>query len=382
MEKLMLLENKLVILLSKMILVKEDIKTLESILKDSVDWEIVVKQLKMHKITALAHYNLYINELLYIIPRNVKKILEMQYYENKHKQETFDEHFLPICSKFQSNGIKYCVLKGYILQKILYPAHTRYYNDIDVLIQRDSYPLVMELLNDLGYFSEKSVLKSMNRKEEIYLLLNTYELPQFIKEVDNEKCKLIKIDLQHQYSFYKQYQYNVEVEKELQFPNYFINNEVIIPYQPYHELLIHLCAHAFGDSTVVSEIAMGKAFRLRSFADIYSFLSKFEDKIDNIKFVQEVISRKVVMPVYFCLYYIQEIFGTIQKANKLLKMLKLELQDESFLFRCGIENGFKNSVIWEETLEGKLFNATSIKDVENRFAILLKDYSQYDNRWQ
>ena len=60
--------------------------------------------------------------------------LAKEFEVNKLKQEIYFKELRMIFEKFKNRNIKYCILKGVVLQKLLYPEYARFFKDIDVLI--------------------------------------------------------------------------------------------------------------------------------------------------------------------------------------------------------------------------------------------------------
>jgi hypothetical protein len=370
-------EHQLLILLSKAVWHKVDVAVFERLIATRLNWDIVFTQIVMHKIAALAWYHIqkysaskYIPWVLQKSLMDASKIVELQ-------QKLTDQALLNVCLELKNAKIQYCILKGFVLQKILYPAFTRESNDTDILINRNDFTRVSTALRQVGFDGEDKN-GGMTKRELKHLMLNTYEFPKFIKETENPLIPEIKLDFQHNYSFSRQFNYAINVREELS--RAICLEGTHIYYQDIIDLLIHQCTHAYGDCVVISEVSKHKAFRLRSYSDIFGLLDMFDSKIDNMLFTDQVIRTNTILPVFFCLYHCTQIFGGTDKINSILLLLKPYVVDDQFIFQCGIENGCEKNMRWDCSLEEKLFNWRSVDKVTAAYAELLERYAKYDNR--
>lgn len=370
-------EHELIICLSKPVWKNDEVRICEALLRTRLNWETVLSQLILHGLTSLAFYRLEAYEFKKYIPKDIYIYLEACLSSNKKQQSVYLRGFLELCQALNNNDIEYCTIKGFVVQKLLYPDGTRAFGDIDILINRESYEEVRTILRKLGYICELDIKGAASRAEQLFLLLNTYEFPEFFKEMGLER---LSVDFQHSYSFYRQFKYVVDMRSVTANYRTLNINGIGIKYLAMDDFLIHLCTHTYGDSTVVSEIVNKKGFRLRLFADILGYIEKFRSEIDETTFIDKIINTNTILPVYFCLHYVAEIYGINGKIASLLSQLTNHFADESILLRCGLENGLDNSYIWDSILEDKLFDINCADVVQKVYEPLLKRYSKYDER--
>jgi len=376
----MTLEHQLVILFSKPIWHDADKEKHEFLECQQLNWGNVFSQLILHKLSSLAYHHIIQYGLTKnSIPRSIMSNLENAYKIVEMQQLLISKEVIVLCERMNEAKIRYCALKGFVLQNILYPPNTRPSSDVDFFINRDDYPKASEIAVALGFESENISPNNMTKQERLYLLLNTYEFPEFVKKIDSVFLKKILLDFQHSYSFFRQLGYTTKVENELDST---ISMENEVKCQTNSDLFIHLCTHTFGDSIVISEIVDHKAFKIRSFADIYGFLDKFEVEINEVQLIQKVINTNTIMPVYFCLHYCKEIYGATEKLETLLELLRPSIDDINFVNMCGMENGMEKAMVWDCSLEEKLFDRRSVDKVKTAYAPLLERYAKYDNRFR
>ena len=143
-------------------------------------------------------------------------------------------------------------------------------------------------------------------------------------------------------------------------------------------MIIHLCAHAFGDSTMVSEILKEKAFKLFKFLDIWLCCGKFENQIEQHDFVRKVKSSNTERPVYFCLKYVDDIYGLNAKFKEILLLLERIDGISKCLNMCGYEKKEGGVLEWKDDLENKLFKIKYNVDFFEKLEEINQEYGIYD----
>lgn len=368
------LEQQIIVILSNPLL--NDENNLLEILTHTLNWNFIYEQVLRHRIGPLAYYRL--QHLVESVPSDFLNKLKLIYDKNKQNQCDYLNECLPICNEFNSQGLKYCVLKGPILQEIIYPPFTRLYNDLDILIQRENYLFFKKILNKHDFFYENNKYNTEKERERLFLLLNTYEFPAFKKVLCDDNR--LYIDLQHDYTLSKQLNYSIDIDKEMNLSSSMIINSTTISYQNLLYLLIHLCTHEFGDSVTISEIISNKAFRLRNFGDIVGLVEKYINEFRNSDFYELVKSTKTIMPVYFCLYYCTQLYSVSKQFKTIVEELGKEITDFSFLDQYGFENGKDGIHTWKCSFEDRLFSKKSVGEVNETSKEFIKRYSKYDTR--
>src|SRR5690554_778877 len=119
---------------SKAHLTAEEIKENEKILSSYPDWEFIIAQLIYNKLAPRAYIHLTVNNQFDYIPKYFKKSIYNEYQITKLQQQIFQKEIDLLTKELNQNNIKYCILKGPILQGAIFPEHTRSYNDIDILV--------------------------------------------------------------------------------------------------------------------------------------------------------------------------------------------------------------------------------------------------------
>lgn len=375
-------EYDLIILLSKPWLNKQEESTLVDIVKKVLDWDLIYDKLQRHRIVPIAYHHIKTNKLELYIPRKILNTIKKEFETNKIKQEVYFEEVKPIFKEFKKSNLKFCVLKGVVLQELLYPKFTRMFKDVDILIYKEDYGEVLKILKKYDFSNEQDSSIKRNKRERVFLLLNTYEFPNFNKEiiVNNQSIKL-QIDLQHMHTLATKMKYSIETLEELKCSEEMVVNKIKINRQRLDYLLIHLCTHTFGDCTTISEIVLKKAFRLRNFADIVSLADMFSSFYLSDDFYELVKKTNTAQPVYFCLYYCKQIYQVSELFAKIVEKIGSLLSDYKFLEQCGFEDGVDRVIVWEAPLMDKMFSEESINEVKEKAKNSIKKYACYDTRF-
>ena len=374
-------EQQVVVLLSKIEFSQNDLSYFNSI-KNSLDWNFIFTQLFSHKLMQIAYHNLTVNNLFDAVPVKICGYLENQFEQTLTLQRLLLEETKIITNKLKTNNIDFLFLKGTFLANAVYPFGTRKSNDIDIFINKESYSVVRECLLELGFLdSLNDEHISLNDK---YLILLTYEYPEFTRQVNSHK---LVVDVQHTYQFARQFNYIIDFNSEFKrSTNICIDNNKI-PVQSIYDLILHLCSHTFGNCTVVSEVCLGEAMSIRQFADIYNCIYKFIDKFDVDKFIALVYNKNMQLQIAYCFFYILKLYQfdyktpTFNKAKDIYSKV-FNNQIEHFENICGLENGIENIFFWEDTFENKFFEFDSYATVCNHFKNTIKEYSIYDSRFK
>lgn len=373
-------EQQLIILLSNPCLNKQENNTMQQLVQMKLDWNMISAQLMRHKIEAIAYYHFKSNQLCNAIPISLYKQIKGRYEKNKMMQTLYWNECLPIMQSFLRSKIKFCVLKGAALQEILYPPATRIYSDIDILIDRNDYEYVWEILNSYGFHNNQDLNQIQNKRERLFLLLNTYEFPEFTKKMPGSMHHF-HLDIQHTHTLAKKLGYQISTTEDIENSKHMEIDGQVVPRQDLKYLLIHLCTHAFGDCCTISEIILHKAFRLRNFGDIIGLIEKHYNVFQSDEFFDLVIKTNTIKPVYYCMYYCSLIYSESDMIINLASRFEKQLENLSFLNQYGVENGTTGCIYeWQCDLDSRLFSNNCVDEVMQTAKADIQKYANYDTR--
>ena len=179
--------EKILLLLSQQKFSDEQRLRLEALAK-GVDWGVVCKLAKVHKIESLIYNNLRNNNLLSILPSNIESHLKAVYYQVSIRNSQFKELAEDISALCPDSKI--LLVKGSALIFDFYKdLGARYLADVDIMVPKADRDYVWEMLtsgnwNDDNWPGLKSkahnVLNNTNYKTMHYLYYGKAENSQFV----------------------------------------------------------------------------------------------------------------------------------------------------------------------------------------------------------
>lgn len=260
-------------------------------------------------------------------------------------------HFDQVAMEFEKSHIEYVITKGIYASKTAYiDEGYRHSDDLDVVIKREDYLEVKEILHNYGYIqgvynpTEKTV-KGFSRQQELFYLSYTQQSAPFLKETGNDLLPVVNLDLN--FHIYWNEGEAWDISKLLSNSQIFNYNGFKVKTFQDEYMLLHMCLHAYFDMNSVYILYKSYAYKLKYFADIYGFIKHL--KISWDKFRSICIDYKVEKYIMYILYYTSLVF----QDKSLLTITGMEMPNEDFLNRFGLDKeGF---FIWEESFMERLF---------------------------
>jgi hypothetical protein len=268
----------------------------------------------------------------------------------KRYQENFI-HFNPVSSELEKYNIDYVITKGIYVSKMAYINESyRHSEDLDVIIKREDYSKVKEILNNHGYVqgiynSETKKVEKFSRNQELFYLSFTQQSAPFLKETGNELIPVVNLDL----NFHIFWNENdaVDISK-------LINNSQVFNYKGYkvktfqdEYMLLHICLHAYFDMNSVYILYKSYSYRLKYFVDVYGFIKRANISWKRFKAI--CMDYKVEKYIMYILYYTAIVF----QDDSLLTITGLEVPSKEFLKQFGLEN--EGYFTWKESFMERLF---------------------------
>ncbi len=319
----MKIEQKIIIELLKY----EDNNKVLGLMKHNPNWIEILGYLTYHRLAGLAYEkikNLNVRNFDYPIYLNTYMINQSQkirtYEQNKWINIISDE--------LNKKNIKYVFLKGAILNNTLFKYGSRVSNDIDILIEKKSIPIITDVLNKLGFVQGKynyktKTIHKFTKKEIKESILTRGETAPFVMKTNLPEIETIDIDINFSIDW-KPTNNNIV--------NDFLNHRILInkndnipifSLNHYHNF-IELCIHLYKDCTLIDIIRKRKVLDLYKFVDIYYYFKKYEAEI-NVDILYKIIKKyKLEKYIYFSLKYVTEIFPDIKnlELENLLKSIE------------------------------------------------------------
>lgn len=319
----MKIERKIIIELLKY---ENNNKVLE-LMKYNPNWIEILGFLTYHRLAGLTYEkikNLNVRNFDYPVYLNTYMINQSQ------KIRTYEQNkwINIISNELNKKNIRYVFLKGAILNNTLFNYGSRVSNDIDILIEKKSIPIVTDILNKLGFVQGKYNYKTKTickfTEKEIEESIRTRgETAPFVKKTNIPEIETIDIDINFSIDW-------KPTDDEI--VNDFLNNRILIvkndnvsifSLNHYHNF-IELCIHLYKDCSLIDIVKKRKVLDLYKFVDIYYYLKKYETEI-HMNTLYEIIKKyKLAKYIYFALKYITEIFPDIKRVELENLLKKIE----------------------------------------------------------
>lgn len=180
-----------------------------------------------------------------ILTSYTKEIISNDFLEQKRKFEIYKREINELINLFNSNNIRHIFLKAFSLNNI-YNDYIRRFNDIDLLINYEEIPSVIKSLQYFGYeFGcidyNTNKFKPASRQQILFSKLNTHELCEMVKKVNNI---YIKLDLNFLF------QWKGNKNKQIEFEELYNNSQVINNRRILNNVynILHLCCHFYNET--------------------------------------------------------------------------------------------------------------------------------------
>jgi len=346
-------------------------KSLNKILEDkTLNWIEILGYLCYHKVAGLAYKNITvvdnIKKLDFPVFFTLYMIHEAQVIRTKEQRE----YIKIISSALRKAGIKHVFLKGAVLSNTIFPLGARVFNDIDILVNKNSIPKVKQALSKLcfvqgAYDYKNNLIKKFSKNEIRQFEDNKNETAPFVKIVNKPTIKTVNVDI----NFSLDWRPNSSKEAV----NYFLNNRKIIyidnnfPIYSLKEehMFIHLCNNFYKDAVLLDIVRKKKILELCKFADLYVFIQKYFEKIDVKKIFDDSVRYEFDKYVFFTLAYLIEAFPELLVIKNFKSIYeKYSYMNTDIMYTIFDQYNPKFKMKDEEDLIERLFSYDIIKKFE------------------
>jgi hypothetical protein len=279
---------------------------------DALNWIEILGYLCYHRVAGLAYET--INSI------NVRKLdfpvffaIYMIHQAQSMRTELQKQHVKSISSALRDENIEHVFLKGAVLSSTIYPAGTRAFNDIDILVSKRSLRPVRNLLYDLGFLQgkydyKKGAVDEFHRDALAESIDTRGEMAPFVKIVNDKTLKTIDVDV----NFSLDWRSDGTDEAVA----HFLSERILTPvddecslYSLREEhLFIHLCSHFYKDAALIDLVRKRKVLDLYKFVDIYTFVQHCFDRIDQTKIFADSVKYGFDRHVFFALNHVGTVF--------------------------------------------------------------------------
>ncbi|MBW2020381.1 MAG: nucleotidyltransferase family protein [Deltaproteobacteria bacterium] len=293
-------EEQLLLALARMAPFEQDARTIQGLLKDSLDWSSIMEMADFHGIAPLMYWHLKqdmdnstvqgarnerlpaANQMNAVIPFQVRNDLRRAYDQNLVRNKILFSELKKILTGLNAQGIQVIVLKGALFARMLYgdPALRRM-SDIDILVKPADFDKVAAYLVNAGYARSSSVEHLVRERR--------YHHTHFVKgailiEVHKglAQPRRFKINLDHMWK--RSIRIKIDGVDALRLSN--------------EDTVLHLCLHMAYHKFLIY---------LFWWTDLYEFIKKFAADIDWRYVVEKAIEQRIKTSVYFSLYFVKRI---------------------------------------------------------------------------
>lgn len=245
------LEERIVILCSRIHLSNEQYDELKEMLLAGPDWGEVFKIAVFNKTMGLvSKHILHFNTT--VVPGLIRRELLFMNLGNRERNKEMFKELVKVLELLNKSGIKYSPLKGaYLIPYVYQDYSVRLSNDIDILIRHDEVEAACKVMNDAGYIMGKyddptRTIVPARRAEDIYWKAQMGNIYPFVKISENPFLDFLVID----------FAFDVDpVHKNLKIAEDMLNNvvqteidgtpvKIICPV----DFLIQVCTHLYKEA--------------------------------------------------------------------------------------------------------------------------------------
>lgn len=312
----------------------------------------------MHRCAGIAYYNLWKNNKLASLNREMRTTLQTIYEGNICKAAGMKKALDYLAELLKDVRFPYALLKGARLLEI-YPEGTRTSNDIDILIERENIPAITELLLQNGFeqgYIRNNVFQKAGRRDIVNALLNRGETTPFVKETGWEGMQYLEIDVNisvdetscQKADVVKKMLKNVRLDIHTEKRALFTLDTV--------DFLIHLCTHLYKEASVYQWVERGRDLSLYKFLDIYIFWKRYIKKESVPALKERMKEYGVCGAVYYSLYYANQLwdFQDMGLKGLLQEMSGADINEN--LINTVYDPVSKQTYRYEDIFEERLFN--------------------------
>lgn len=337
------LEQKLIILTSRLTISNEEVKSINAILNDNCfNWFEFAKLALYHKTLSLCFFNIQKHSTQHI-PKYLREVSTYIDTCTRIRNESYQKEIKDILKKCEDADVTCIPVKGSYLIPLMYKNYgVRFSGDMDFLVKYSDTKKLITLLNENGYMQgnykeDSHKVEPLSREEKIKWKLYLSNLAPFYKLSKSIFFPYYKLD----FRFALDNRLDKKPINEI--VDFYVENGYT---RPAH-YLVHMCCHLYNEAKYNSTIWMAKDLNLIKFCDIREYMLHYvneAEKNEAIRFSKDYCLEK---SIYFAMYYLNLIYSDGYE-NQIMD--NLNVQDKQFLNSFGEgkndESFFKRN-FWE-----------------------------------
>jgi len=253
-------------------------------------------------------------------------------------------HLTKIMPVLNELSAPYAIIKGPALSQTLYnDPNVREYNDLDILISRDSIGKMKEILKRNGF-----QIPGYSKERELFCELYSHQLPTYTDSTGNLVYD-INFDVTWGEFEGKRIQVKELLADTVSIDLFGFEVKTLSPVNTFIQLALHI----FRDMNSIYLLATRKTINKAAFSDVYQLIVKYRNELPP-EYLFEACKKYDIIPyAYYVLYYtgilfIDEILGDYihlfrtAEGDHLLNRYGL-CEKERKLWNCDIASRFKST---------------------------------------
>jgi len=295
---------------------KADLAGLLAVLEDdTLNWIEILGYLCYHRVAGLAY------EIINAV--NVRKLdfpvffaIYMVHQAQSMRTELQKEYVKSISAALRDAGLPHVFLKGSVLSSTIYPAGTRAFNDIDILVSRRSIGAVRDVLYELQFVQgrydyKNGAVDELDRDAATRSIQTRGEMAPFVKIVPAKTLKTIDVDVNFSLDW--------RPDGSDEAVDRFLKERILVPVEDgasiyslkEEHLFIQLCSHFYKDAALMDLVKKRKVLDLFKFVDVYTFIQRYFDSIDVGQVFDDSVRYGFDKHVFFTLNHVMTVFPDV-----------------------------------------------------------------------
>jgi len=357
--------NNILVLLSKNRLNEKECDIINDYVNKEAEWDWLVGQLLFHKLHCRAYHHLNEHGWIKSIPPALMYPLKKLFELNKYREGLRNTYTKDLIVKLNNGKIRYCFIKGALLEMDLFYNSGRETNDTDVLIHSSDLKVIDNILTGLGYergiYDSKTISVTADRKLDVFNIMNTHQTVPYCKLTGNTLIKTNMVDVQFNFTLQNKLGYSIDIDQVLdnRIPKNW-NGETCYSLNIFDSFLL-LCTHLYGEAVLIQEIRKGKDIQLIKFADIYEWIEKYFYFFNWNEKINDIISNGFIKPVLYCVYIVLNLYES-KYAETIYSKFLIQGHDIDFVDDYFDDTG--NTRKWEVPVMERIFKPLFFSKIE------------------
>lgn len=328
---------------------KEEIKKINTLLEEKLDWFEIAGILVNHRLGGYFYLGLD-EQQQKKIPKEFRKVLELLVKAQKEQQNNNNTELLKINELLDDNGIRFAALKGAFFGSEMYTSGLRRSNDLDLLVYEEDLNKLDDCMRQLGYIQSNMPNGEMieaTKREKLIQRMNYHDLVPYVKSVDGG---VLDIDINFLFDGKENpidrfvYDMGTQIYDG---ENYSIRG------LNYYTNLAFLCVHFYREASSTIWTEGRRDVTLYKIVDIINYIRFYMHLIDKEQLLSVFKKLNICEKVFFTFKIIQEFYNE-SSINEIIQDLKIYEIDSETMKKV-YDHKTKKEIYREESFYEKAF---------------------------